>query len=212
MRDAEERRRELEVAATHDGLTGLLNRNAAIETIERDLAIASRTGAQVAVLFVDLDGLKQLNDQQGHATGDEGLRLVADALRETTRASDTVARLGGDEFLVATIHGNEASAQALAERIRRAVTNQRVVGPAGPTPLRCSIGIALSDPTITSADLLIHRADSALYVAKGQGGNRVAWHDPLAEQGAERDTERDTERDSDSSDLAARPRAALAAR
>ena len=60
-----------------------------------------------------------------------------------------------------------------------AAASQQLAGPSGPTPLRCSIGIALSDPTITSADLLIHRADSALYLAKGQGGNRVAWHDPL---------------------------------
>lgn len=179
IQEAEERRRELEVAATHDGLTGLLNRNAAIDTIDRDLGIARRTGAQVAVLFVDLDGLKKLNDEQGHAAGDEGLRQVAEALRATTRAVDTVARLGGDEFLVATVHGNRASTAVLAERILEAVASRQVPGPSGPTPLRCSIGVALSDPSTTSADVLIQRADAALYVAKRQGGARIAWHDPL---------------------------------
>jgi diguanylate cyclase (GGDEF)-like protein len=179
MRDAEARRRELEEVATHDGLTGLLNRNAAIETIERDLAIASRTGAHVVAMFVDLDGLKTLNDEQGHATGDEALRLVAEALRATTRGADTVARLGGDEFLVASMPGERDSGEVLAERIRHAVSRQVLVGPDGPTPLRCSIGLALSDPTSTSADDLIHRADSALYLAKRRGRNRVAWDDPV---------------------------------
>jgi diguanylate cyclase (GGDEF)-like protein len=177
MHGAEQHRRELEQAATHDGLTGLLNRTAALAMIDRDLAQASRAGGQVMALFVDLDGLKSINDEHGHAAGDDALRLTADALRATTRSGDVVARLGGDEFLVASIVGDRVEVQLLAERIREAVAAQQLFGRNGPIPLHCSIGMALSDRAVGTVDALIHRADSALYLAKGRGRDQVAWAD-----------------------------------
>jgi diguanylate cyclase (GGDEF)-like protein len=177
MRGAEQHRRELEEAATHDGLTGLLNRTAALAMIERDLAQAARAGGQVMALFVDLDGLKTINDEHGHAAGDDALQLTAEALRSTTRDGDVTARLGGDEFLVASIVGGHVEVQLLAERIRAAVADQVLFGRHGPVSLHCSIGMAMSDAHVTTVDALIHRADSALYLAKGRGRNQVAWAD-----------------------------------
>jgi diguanylate cyclase (GGDEF)-like protein len=178
MRGSEQHRLELEVAATHDGLTGLLNRSAALVMIERDLAAAARVGGRVMALFVDLDGLKPINDRYGHAAGDDALRLTADALRACTRQSDVIARLGGDEFLVASVSGDREQVQILAERIRTAVAAQQLFGPAGRIPLHCSIGMALSGPDVTTVDALIKRADSALYRAKRRGRDQVAWAEP----------------------------------
>ena len=172
---AEQRRRELEVAATHDALTGLLNRAAAFEMIGRDLARIERDGGAVMALFIDLDGLKPINDAHGHAAGDDALRLTASALRSATRSSDIVARLGGDEFLVAgVVDDDRAEIEATAERIRHRVAEQ-AVGTDGRIPLRCSIGIAVAEPGAT-AETLINNADDALYAAKHAGRDRVAWH------------------------------------
>lgn len=180
IRGAERHRRELEDAATHDGLTGLLNRNAAFAMIDRDLARAVREGNRLMALFVDLDGLKRINDEHGHAVGDDALRLTADAMRAATRDADVVARLGGDEFLVVGAVGEDErrEVELLADRIRRALAAQELIGPDGTIPLRCSIGMALSNEDTTKAEALIHRADSALYLAKGRGRDQVAWHDP----------------------------------
>lgn len=184
MRAAEDHRRELERAATHDGLTGLLNRSAALEIIERDLARAHRDDLTVMALFIDLDGLKPINDTYGHATGDDALRLTADALLATTRGADVVARIGGDEFLVAGFTaGDDTEVEALADRIRGALADQVLVSPDGPLPLRCSIGLALSRPEHATAEALIHEADVALYTAKRQGRDRVAWFDPQSIDG-----------------------------
>jgi diguanylate cyclase (GGDEF)-like protein len=180
MRTAEEHRRELERAATHDGLTGLLNRAAALEIVERDLARVQRDGGSLMALFIDLDGLKGINDAHGHAAGDDALELTADALRAATRDADVVARLGGDEFLVAGAAGDGAAVGALAERIRQTVAAQVLPGDDGPVPLRCSIGIALSHPEHPTAESLIHDADVALYAAKRAGRDQVAWFDPQA--------------------------------
>jgi diguanylate cyclase (GGDEF)-like protein len=173
---AEQRRRELEKAATHDALTGLLNRAAAFEMIGRDLSRVEREGGSVMALFVDLDGLKPINDEHGHAVGDDALRRTAEALRAATRASDVVARLGGDEFLVAgVVHDGRREVDDAAERIRQRVSEQVVVSPAGEIPLRCSIGAAVGGAH-ASVESLVNDADAALYEAKRGGRNRVAWH------------------------------------
>lgn len=176
MHVAEERRRELEEAATHDGLTGLLNTAAALQMVERDLSLLARTGGREVALFIDLDELKSVNDSYGHATGDEAIRLVADALRGATRRSDIVARLGGDEFLVAGMVTTAAEVDPLAARVLAAVSAQPLTVPEGSIPLRCSIGIALSTQDDVSPDRLIGDADAAMYEAKRAGGNQVAWH------------------------------------
>jgi diguanylate cyclase (GGDEF)-like protein len=187
IRRADQQRRELEELATQDGLTGLMNRNAAFAMIEHDLSRAVREERVMMALFIDLDGLKGINDAHGHAAGDDALRLTADALRATTRLSDVVARIGGDEFLVAgMVLDGPAEAKQLAERIRQAVAGQELVCPGGRVPLHCSIGVALTgEPreSVDSVDSLVRRADAALYAAKRAGRNRVALHDDPAPRG-----------------------------
>ena len=100
VHEAESHRAELFELATHDGLTGLLNRAAAFTAIQHDLSRARRDGTQLLAFYVDLDGLKSLNDTYGHDVGDDAIARTADTLRNTTRDSDVVARLGGDEFMV----------------------------------------------------------------------------------------------------------------
>ena len=189
MRVAEQRREELRRAATHDGLTGLLNRAAAFEVLARDLLRTERGGGDVVALFIDMDGLKPINDRHTHAAGDDALRLTADALRSATRASDVVARLGGDEFLVAGVLSGEGDprteAEELAERIRAAVGDQRIRVPdASTVPLRCSIGLALATPDST-VESLVHEADEALLEAKRAGKDRIGWWSGRAHEGAE---------------------------
>ncbi len=172
---AEQRRRELEVAATHDALTGLLNRAAAFEMIERDLARIERDGGAVMALFIDLDGLKPINDGHGHAAGDAALRMTADALRSATRSADIVARLGGDEFLVAgVVDEGGTEIEVTAERIRRHIGEQVVASDAR-IALHCSIGVAVAEAG-TTVETLINNADDALYEAKRAGRDRVAWY------------------------------------
>lgn len=183
MQAAEEHRAELQRAATHDDLTGLLNRPAAVEMIERDLSRRSRDGLAVAALFVDLDGLKAINDRHGHAAGDDALRLTAQALQAATRASDVVARLGGDEFIVAgMVQEVPAEVQTLAQRVHDAVVSQELALPDETVSMRCSIGIALAVAS-DDATTLISRADAAMYAAKRSGRNRIAWDDLELEGG-----------------------------
>jgi diguanylate cyclase (GGDEF)-like protein len=175
VRDAEKQRVELHKVATHDGLTGVLNRTAALAAVKRELGRAQRGGAAVLLLFIDLDGLKEINDTYGHAAGDEAIRLAAKALRTEARGSDVVARLGGDEFLVAgTCNETRGDLPSLARRIHRAVAHQSLSIDGITMPLRCSIGVAMSNPG-DEVESLIHEADQALYEAKRRGRNQVFW-------------------------------------
>ncbi len=170
---AERRRQELSEVASHDGLTGLLNRSAAFEAIGRELARAARASENVTALFVDLDGLKAINDTYGHQAGDQAIRLTATALRSAARGSDVVSRLGGDEFLVVgTVHDTSGHLQGLADRLHLAVTGCTLEVDGHLIGLRCSVGGALSTPG-DDVETLVHRADQALYKAKAQGGDQV---------------------------------------
>lgn len=177
MQAAEQHRLDLQEAATHDSLTGLLNRSAALEVVRRDLPRVAREGGAVVALFLDLDGLKAINDGHGHAAGDDALRMTADALRSSTRATDVVARLGGDEFLITGIVQDvPAEVEALAQRIHKAVGAKVLRCATEEIPLRCSIGVALAGASDT-VDSLIQKADAALYDAKRRGRGRIAWSD-----------------------------------
>jgi diguanylate cyclase (GGDEF)-like protein len=183
IRVGEEHRAELHELATRDSLTGLLNRMAAFGAIERDLARAQREGTVVMAIYVDLDGLKLLNDTYGHAAGDEAIRRTADVLAATTRRSEVVARLGGDEFLVTGVvpAGDEgrAEVQATAGRLHEAITGSYVrLDDDVRVPLRASLGVATSGPATDSVEALVRAADSALYDAKRGGRDRVAWYEP----------------------------------
>ncbi len=170
VRDGERQRALLDEAASHDALTGLLNRRAALEEVGRQLAQAQRASDRVMALFVDLDGLKAVNDRFGHQAGDEAIRQAAAALSATARAGDVVARLGGDEFLVAgPASAGEKELPRIAERLHAAVQERIIqVSPEQTVALRGCVGAALSLPGDT-VDELIARADWALYAAKDAG-------------------------------------------
>jgi len=181
VRERETQRKDLFQRATRDSLTGLLNRGAALEALELDLARARRSegGLELTILFIDLDELKKINDSLGHEGGDSAIRLVADALREATRASDVVARYGGDEFVVGWL-GDRGSddTSLLAARIGDLVKSSVVSGDGAEITLGCSIGVAVSEPGDTSIETLIERADHALYASKAGGRGSIRWYAP----------------------------------
>jgi diguanylate cyclase (GGDEF)-like protein len=181
VRERETQRRDLFQRATRDSLTGLLNRGAALEALELDLARVHRSqGAlELTILFIDLDELKKINDSLGHEGGDTAIRLVADALREATRASDVVARYGGDEFVVGWLGDRDSSdTTLLAARISNLVASSVVAGDGRSLALGCSIGVAVSEERDSSVEKLIERADHALYTSKAEGRGGVRWFAP----------------------------------
>jgi diguanylate cyclase (GGDEF)-like protein len=187
IRSAEASRAELHDLATHDGMTGLLNRTAAMDAISRDLERVQREGGSLVVLFVDVDGLKEVNDAHGHDAGDDLIRLTADTLRSTARRSDVVARLGGDEFLVAARVSaevrsveSETGLGTLAQRLTTAIGAASVERGDVRIPLRASIGMAVNEPGELTADGIIRRADAAMYRAKHDATTSMAWYDPDA--------------------------------
>ncbi len=177
VHERERHRIELQEAATHDALTGLLNRSAAMDAIERDAARSLRDGSPMMILFIDLDAFKNINDTYGHHVGDTALRLTAEALRAETRRSDVVARLGGDEFLVAGFASGPEEIEHIARRVHDAISSQYVSSEGQRIAIDSSIGIASIQPGDT-AESVIRNADDALYRAKRLGRNQVAWNRP----------------------------------
>ncbi len=176
------KRAELRLAhlALHDALTGLPNRTLFLDRLQHALDRAKRTGRQVAVLFVDLDRFKAVNDALGHEAGDSLLQQVAERLRSCLRSSDTLARLAGDEFTVLLEDvADVQEAQAVAERIRTALQQPFPVAGQQVTTT-ASVGIALSGPQTQQAEDLLRRSDAAMYRAKSSGRNRACLHDGLA--------------------------------
>jgi diguanylate cyclase (GGDEF)-like protein len=155
--------------AEHDGLTGLLNRSAFLQTLQAAVPDARRQGQGFAVLYVDLDGFKPINDRFGHAVGDQLLAWVARQLAQAARENDVVARLGGDEFaLLQRGVSDRDSALRLGERLVQAI--------AQPTEIEshfiqigASVGIVMSSADATNAEELLRKADSAMYLAKASG-------------------------------------------
>ena len=167
-----------------DALTGLANARALVDRLEKELARSRRYRQPLALLFVDLDGLKRINDGHGHAAGDHAIRRAAHVIQSELRQPDLGARWGGDEFAVVAPSTSHAAALALAERIRALVADQRTA-----VPLTASIGVATIDPVadgdVPGAAALMRAADAALYEAKRRGRNRVvaAAEAPLAFSG-----------------------------
>ena len=156
----EERLRHI---ADHDALTGLFNRRRFEEELERHIAHGRRYGVSGALLLIDLDDFKEVNDGYGHKAGDTVLTAVADVLDSRLRETDVVARFGGDEFAVLMPVGGETEAAELAELLTAAV-HREVQTPAG--PLYASAGYAIFDEATTS-DEVLSRADDAMYADKG---------------------------------------------
>jgi diguanylate cyclase (GGDEF)-like protein/PAS domain S-box-containing protein len=163
--------------ATHDALTGLPNRALVVDRIEQALAHSARTSTCDAVLYVDLDRFKQINDTQGHAVGDTVLRRVADQLVAALRPQDTVARVGGDEFVIlAPELATYADAVDIGNRIV-AELNDRTGRRMGDERAEASIGIAVSTNGRGTAEELLNEADTAMYRAKSLGGGRAGIYD-----------------------------------
>lgn len=169
--DAERRRAELALQrlAYRDGLTNLANRAALFQALENALAEAAGRERAVAVLFVDLNGFKAINDRYGHAIGDVVLKEIADRLAQSVRSADVVGRYGGDEFVILLRHMTpESSAQvvaATAERVADLVAQPLTSAPEGHR-LSASVGTAVCPADGTTADDLIRRADEAMYAEK----------------------------------------------
>jgi diguanylate cyclase (GGDEF)-like protein len=178
VRTNEHRRAALTERATRDSFTGLLNRGAALEALRLDLASVHRSNGdlELTVLFIDLDELKTINDTYGHDRGDAAIRAVADALKSASRASDVVARLGGDEFIVGSLEGRGIGGpELLARRFSEILSTLTLPGDHGDLAIGCSIGAAVSEPSDEQVEMLIERADRALYVAKSDGHAQVSW-------------------------------------
>jgi diguanylate cyclase (GGDEF)-like protein len=180
----------LETLSVTDPLTGLANRRRLLAAFGDELNRSARYGTPLALLLIDLDRLKEINDRRGHAQGDRALQLVAESLRRSCRATDLAARTGGDEFLVLAVNTSAGEALALAHRI--CATVRRLGAPAStdkektmPMPaVTVSIGVAdLDDITLPTFLSLHAAADAALYAAKAAGRDRVLAAPPRSDPG-----------------------------
>jgi diguanylate cyclase (GGDEF)-like protein len=178
MRRDRDRAREL---ANRDALTGLFNRRAWTEAVEKRLGGGHKPG--LALLFLDLDNFKMLNDRYGHAAGDGALLALADVLRDELRPGDLFGRFGGEEFVALLERLDHADALQVAARLCRRVNRMAIPVDNHGTLLTVSIGAALwrTDDTVVS---LVERADKAMYAAKATGRNRVVWERPNGSFGA----------------------------
>lgn len=161
---------EAQFNATHDELTGLLNRNLFSDRLERAVTQAKRRGRQVGLLFLDLDGFKDINDRFGHLTGDEALQEIARRLVDCTRDADTVGRVGGDEFmvLIPEVDGERGAAH-LASKLEQCLAVPYETR--GHTlVISASIGAAVYPDDGAERDCLIRYADAAMYAAKNRIG------------------------------------------
>ncbi|HQT26679.1 MAG TPA: EAL domain-containing protein, partial [Burkholderiales bacterium] len=176
-------RAEIAKQAWHDSLTGLPNRSLLRDRMRQAMASAKRTGRILAVLFLDLDGFKQINDQYGHAAGDDLIREIAARLVSSVRAGDTVARLGGDEFVILLdVASHEEMGQCL-DRIMAEVMNP-VPMDGHAVSVSASIGVTLFPQNDADADALLRHADMAMYQAKQAGRNCYRIFDVNMDQSA----------------------------
>lgn len=173
----------IRLAALHDPLTSLPNRSLFNDRLEHGLAQAKRHGWTLAVMFIDLDGFKRINDEHGHSAGDQLLQAVASRLKNMTRDDDTVSRHGGDEFLFLLMELRQASdATGIAEKIIARVSEPcEVEVEAGviSVSVRCSVGISIFPRNGSTSAALIASADKAMYQAKRAGGGYAYDADPL---------------------------------
>ena len=171
---------QLETMAATDPLTGLLNRRAFQQAVERSFAEARRHAHDVACVMIDLDGFKQLNDALGHQLGDEMLRVAARVLQANCRRSDAAGRFGGDEFVLVLPQTDLDTAHDVAERVMAqfdADARAALNGSQDPRGVSMSMGVAsLRETRATSPEALIAAADHALYAAKAAGKRRIQVH------------------------------------
>ena len=170
---------DLEYLAHHDVLTGLPNRHRLTLLIDQQLSSAARSGGACAVVFLDLDGFKPINDSRGHAVGDLILTTLARRIRQALRSTDVAARWGGDEFvLVLGEIGSPRDAAHSIAKLLRLLAEPIDSEPGEPVVVTASAGIALGPGDELDAEALLRLADSAMYRAKSRGPGRLAFHDP----------------------------------
>ena len=164
----------LQVMALRDDLTGLFRPGYFYERLQEELLRMERERQTAALVFVDLDDFKRVNDTYGHRAGDALLVQVADEFRSVLRASDIICRMGGDEFLVLLPRLGREEALELAERLCQSISNRVFSLPGGATvKVRASVGVSMYPQNASDWQKLIHRADEAMYIAKGRGKGRV---------------------------------------
>jgi diguanylate cyclase (GGDEF)-like protein len=179
--DSVRARQELERRATFDALTGCHNRSSILSALQTELQ--QDNSQATALVYVDLDNFKSVNDTLGHAAGDELLVQVAERLKDVSRGNDDVGRLGGDEFimLLRSISGADAAMQ-VAHRISESVGEAFVLS-TGPVQLRASMGVACTGSETVTAEELIKRADAAMYLSKAQGDGLPVLDEDTAAEG-----------------------------
>jgi diguanylate cyclase (GGDEF)-like protein len=174
---------ELDFLANHDALTGLPSLRLCKDRLDQSLAEARRNRQTSAVMFLDLDGFKEINDQHGHEFGDLVLKATADRIRDEIRETDTVARIGGDEFVIILSSLPESN---IADRIAASVI-KRIAQPvqirSNEVTISASIGISLYPQDGTTAKELIRSADDAMYKVKHQGKNSFGFASSVSPQG-----------------------------
>lgn len=183
--EAQRAEQQLALLASHDPLTGLPNRRMLMERLAQAVSVSERGGMELAVAFLDLDGLKRLNDEHGHEAGDVLLKTVAERIAACIRQSDTIARLGGDEFVLLTLHRIDDPArhrpgQGVAEVLAKVQEQIALPIPVGEVEkvdvvATCSIGVCLLREPGTLPETLLKRADEAMYAAKKSGRNRIVY-------------------------------------
>jgi diguanylate cyclase (GGDEF)-like protein len=190
------REREARRRAWHDPLTGLANRELGLERLAGVFEGQDESDRRAALVFVDLDDFKAINDAGGHAAGDEVLREVAQQLASVTRGTDTLARFGGDEFfLVMPRIDAPLDVEMVARRLMRRLATHGPKGPGG-AAMRASLGLAMTPEHGRSPEAMLRAADAAMYRAKWEGGGRYAWaeaearaaHVPIGEPIGDRDS------------------------
>ncbi len=174
---------ELERLARFDELTGLFNRRTIMEIIEREHQRTIRFQKQACVILLDIDFFKQINDTHGHFIGDVVLRETGRTLLDSIRAIDSAGRFGGEEFLVILPETGRDGAIIIAERIRRRISRKLHMNNEGEKiRVTCSLGISSLNGNDFSVHELLEQADRALYQAKGNGRNRICWHEVSKQQ------------------------------
>ena len=164
---------EMRLLAMTDSLTGAMSRRAFMDAIERELRRARRYGRPLALLTLDIDHFKQVNDIYGHAAGDAVLRECAAAARRALRAEDHFGRIGGEEFCAILPEVSLESAKVVADRLRRAIAEYRVVSEGKEIAVTVSVGLTAMLADEDQLAPILQRADRALYLAKSRGRNRV---------------------------------------
>lgn len=173
QRDQRRALSEAERRAQTDPLTGALNRRSLVEHLDAACQRAQARGRPIALLFIDLDHFKQINDSLGHLAGDACLAAIIGPIHAELRQSDVLGRYGGEEFVAILSDADAAAARATAERILERIGALRVAGFGAPIQLTCSIGVAASDTLGVWGEELLAQADSAVYAAKRMGRNCV---------------------------------------